>query len=129
MFNLLTTISACHIVRRLAQCSAAVLILIAGLCLVCSAQSQYSVEVRTVDDGLPQNSVNAILQTRDGYIWMATNGGLARYDGVRFKTFEVGNSAGMTSNRLLALCEDREGSLWIGTENQGLMRFKDGLFT
>jgi len=102
---------------------------LAGLFLVCTAQSQYSVEVRTVDDGLPQNSVNAILQTRDGYIWMATNGGLARYDGVRFKTFEVGNSAGMTSNRLLSLCEDREGSLWIGTENQGLMRFEDGLFT
>ena len=130
VFDLLTTISNFRIPwRRAALSSATLASVLAGLFLVRTAQSQYSVEVRTVDDGLPQNSVNAILQTRDGYIWMATNGGLARYDGVRFKTFEVGNSAGMTSNRLLSLCEDREGSLWIGTENQGLMRFKDGLFT
>ena len=103
--------------------------LLAGLCLVCTTQAQYSVEVRTVDHGLPQNTVSAIVQTRDGYLWLATNGGLARYDGVSFKTFEVGNTPGMTSNRILSLCEDREGSLWIGTENQGLMRLKDGVYT
>ncbi len=112
-----------------ASCSAALLVLLFGLCLVHTAQAQYSVEARTVDHGLPQNSVNAILQSRDGYIWLATNGGLARYDGVSFKTFDVGNTPGMTSNRLLSLCEDREGGLWIGTENQGLMRLKDGAVT
>jgi ligand-binding sensor domain-containing protein/signal transduction histidine kinase len=93
------------------------------------ALAQYSVEVRTVDDGLPQNSVNAVLQSHDGYLWLATNGGLARYDGVSFRTFDVSNTPAITSNRILSLCEDREGSLWIGTENQGLMRFKDGVFT
>lgn len=91
--------------------------------------AQYGVEVRTVDNGLPQNTVNAILQTRDGYLWLATNGGLARYDGVSFKTFDVGNTPGMTSNRILSICEDKEGSLWIGTENQGLMRLMNGVFT
>jgi ligand-binding sensor domain-containing protein/signal transduction histidine kinase len=111
-------------------CSAILFTLPLGLFLIStSAQAQYSIEVRTVDHGLPQNSVNAILQTRDGYLWLATNGGLARYDGVSFKTFEVGNTPAMTSNRILSLCEDREGSLWIGTENQGLMRLKDGAFT
>lgn len=82
-----------------------------------------------MDDGLPQNSVNAILQTRDGYLWLATNGGLARYDRESFKTIEVGNTKGMRSNRLLSLCEDREGGLWIGAENPGLMHVKDGVFT
>ena len=111
-------------------CSAILFTLPLGLFLISTtAQAQYSIEVRTVDNGLPQNSVNAILQTRDGYLWLATNGGLARYDGVSFKTFEVGNTPAMTSNRILSLCEDREGSLWIGTENQGLMRLKDGAFT
>ena len=111
-------------------CSAILVTFSLGLFLIsATAQAQYHVEVRTVDDGLPQNSVNAILQTHDGYIWLATNGGLARYDGVSFKTFDVGNTPAMTSNRILSLCEDREGSLWIGTENQGLMRLKDGVFT
>ena len=114
----------------MAVCSAILVTFSVGLFQISvTAQTQYHVEVRTVDDGLPQNSVNAVLQTHDGYIWLATNGGLARYDGISFKTFDVGNTPGMTSNRILSLCEDREGSLWIGTENQGLMRFKDGAFT
>ena len=115
---------------RLVVCSAILAAFLPGLLLNSTiTQAQYHVEVRTVDHGLPQNSVNAILQAHDGYIWLATNGGLARYDGVSFKTFDVGNTPSMTSNRILSLCEDREGSLWIGTENQGLMRLKDGVFT
>ena len=130
MFDILTMISNSGKLRRhLAVCSAAFLILLGSPCIVYISLAQYHAEVRTVDDGLPQNTVSAILQTRDGYLWLATNGGLARYDGVRFKTFEVANTQGMTSNRILSLCEDREGSLWIGTENQGLMRLKDGVFT
>ena len=128
-FDHLTILSTSQTRRRVGLFSAALLSLLAGLPLIGDAQAQHHIEVRTVDDGLPQNSVNAVLQTRDGYIWLATNGGLARYDGVNFKTFEVGNTPGMTSNRILSLCEDREGSLWIGTENQGLMRLKDGAFT
>jgi ligand-binding sensor domain-containing protein/signal transduction histidine kinase len=111
-------------------CSSILATLPLGLFMISTtAQAQYHLDVKTVDDGLPQNTVSAILQTRDGYLWLATNGGLARYDGVSFKTFDVGNTPGMTSNRILSLCEDREGSLWIGTENQGLMRLKDGAFT
>ncbi|HWN99695.1 MAG TPA: two-component regulator propeller domain-containing protein [Blastocatellia bacterium] len=114
---------------RILVCSAILLTFPLCFLISTSVQAQYHVEVRTVDDGLPQNSVNAILQTHDGYIWLATNGGLARYDGVSFKTFDVGNTPAMTSNRILSLCEDREGSLWIGTENQGLMRLKNGELT
>jgi len=56
--------------------------------------------VWTTEDGLPQNSVNAILQSRDGYLWLATFGGLARFDGVRFTIFNSGNTPGLLSNRI-----------------------------
>jgi len=93
------------------------------------AQSQYNIQVHSVEHGLPQNTVNAILQSRDGYLWLGTYGGLTRFDGLNFVNFDVSNTKGLTSNRILSLCEDREGSLWIGTENQGLMRLKEGVFT
>src|SRR5262245_43148707 len=73
-------------------------------------------------NGLPQNSVNAVVQTRDGYLWIATYGGLARFDGVKFTLFDVADTEGITSNRILSLCESRDGGLWIGTSNAGLMR-------
>ena len=90
---------------------------------------RYIFNVWDTDDGLPQVSVNSILQTRDGYLWLATYGGLARFDGVRFTVFDVGNTEGLKSNRITELFEDREGSLWIGTEMGGVSRLKDGKFT
>lgn len=90
---------------------------------------RYVFNVWDTDDGLPQVSVNSILQTRDGYVWLATYGGLARFDGVRFTVFDVGNTEGLKSNRVTDLFEDGEGSLWIGTEMGGASRLKDGKFT
>lgn len=87
---------------------------------------QYIQTVWTVQDGLPQNSVNAILQTRDGYLWLGTFGGLARFDGVRFTVFNSGNTPGLKGNRILSLYEDRAGMLWIGTETGEAMCLKDG---
>jgi signal transduction histidine kinase/ligand-binding sensor domain-containing protein len=83
----------------------------------------------TSDDGLPQNSVYSILQTRDGYLWFTTLGGLVRYDGVRFTVFNRSNSSGITSNRFTTLHEDATGTLWIGTEGGHLTRFANGRFT
>jgi signal transduction histidine kinase/ligand-binding sensor domain-containing protein len=91
--------------------------------------SQYKTDTWGVDDGLPQNSVCAILQTRDGFLWLGTYGGLARFDGVNFKIYNHGNSPSMLSDRILCLCEDRDGTLWIGTENGGVMAFRDGKFS
>ncbi len=85
--------------------------------------------VWTTEDGLPQNSVTAILQTRDGYLWLGTFGGLVRFDGVRFAVFHTGNTPGLASNRILSLYEDRAGTLWIGTEDGGLSRFRHNQFT
>jgi ligand-binding sensor domain-containing protein/signal transduction histidine kinase len=75
--------------------------------------------------GLPQNTVNAITQTRNGYLWLATQEGLARFDGVRFTTF--GLQDGLPSVEINALCEDHAGTLWIGT-SAGLSRQQNGQF-
>ena len=77
--------------------------------------------------GLPQNTVNAILQTRDGYLWLGTFGGLIRFDGHSFTVFDPGNTPGLASARITALHETRDGVLWIGTE-AGLTRYQNGQF-
>src|SRR4051812_18437167 len=66
-----------------------------------------------IEDGLPQNTVNAMVQTRDGFLWVGTNAGLARFDGVRFRTF--GLQEGLRSVLITTLVEDRQGTLWVGT--------------
>jgi signal transduction histidine kinase/ligand-binding sensor domain-containing protein len=89
--------------------------------------NEYLETVWTTEQGLPQNSVNAIIQSRDGYLWLATFGGLARFDGIKFTTYNSGNTPGLKSNRLLSLFEDRDGTLWIGTQSGNVMTFKDGI--
>jgi PAS domain S-box-containing protein len=83
----------------------------------------------TTENGLPQNSVNAIVQTRDGYLWLGTFGGLARFDGIRFTIFDTGNTPILKGTRILSLYEDRGGALWIGAEFGGLARYVDHQFT
>lgn len=89
----------------------------------------YLIRSWNTEAGLPQNSVNAIVQTRDGYLWLATYGGLARFDGISFKSFNSSNIEAISSNRIHALYEDREGTLWIGSEGGGLIQYKHGRFT
>jgi len=74
--------------------------------------------------GLPQNTVNAIAQTREGYLWLATRDGLARFDGVRFTLFAL--AEGLPNVDVLALYEDRAGALWIGTAGGGVSRLASG---
>ena len=74
----------------------------------------------TTSEGLPQNTVNAIVQSRDGYLWLATREGLARFDGMRFRVF--GLREGLRSVAVQSLLEDRQGVLWIGTDGGGLSR-------
>jgi signal transduction histidine kinase/ligand-binding sensor domain-containing protein len=92
------------------------------------AAAQYRLEAWTVDRGLPQNIVTAIQQTRDGYLWVATLDGLARFDGVRFTIFDKHNTPGISSNRFTALYQDQQGDLWLGTENSGVTRCHHGRF-
>lgn len=93
-----------------------------------NAFARYHFDVWTTDNGLPQNSVSSILQTRDGFLWFTTNDGLARYDGVHFTIYNAGNTKDLKSSRLSQLFEDREGILWIGTTS-GLNRLRDDIIT
>jgi len=70
-----------------------------------------------------------ILQTRDGYLWMTTSDGLARFDGVRFTVFNKHNSPGIASNRFLRIYEDSRGDLWASTEGGEVTRRHEGRFT
>jgi len=79
----------------------------------------------TMANGLPQSSVNDIVQTPDGYLWLATYSGLVRFDGHAFTTFNRLNTPGLTSDRILQIKPDTKGSLWVSTEN-GFFRFRNG---
>ena len=82
---------------------------------------RYKLKSWTTDNGLPQNTVNKIVQTRDGYIWLATNDGLVRFDGVQFTVFNSKNLPPLYTNRITDIIESRDGSLWIGTEGGGVV--------
>ena len=103
------------------------------LCLLASsatAQAQYRFDNWTTEHGLPQNSVLAITQTHDGYLWLATYNGLVRFDGMRFTVFDKNNTKAFKTSRCQGLVEDGAGALWISTfEEGGLIRYQNGVFT
>ena len=82
----------------------------------------------STEDGLPDNAVTAAVQTRDGYLWLGTYGGLARFDGARFVVFNSVLEPGLQSDRITSLFEDADGSLWIGHERGDLTCFRGGEF-
>ena len=77
-------------------------------------------------DGLLSDSVTAIIQTRDGFLWVGTSEGLARFDGVKFTEAKL---PGCTTNNpawVTALVEDNQGHLWVGTQQDGLFELDRG---
>jgi ligand-binding sensor domain-containing protein/signal transduction histidine kinase len=90
--------------------------------------SQLRHEVWLTENGLPQNTVHSIAQTPDGYIWIGTEEGLARFDGIKFTVLDKQKIPQLKSNYIRSLLVDRRGALWIGTA-EGLVRMQDGIFT
>lgn len=86
----------------------------------------YTIDVWDTEDGLPQNSVITLTQTRDGYLWLGTFNGLVRFDGRRFVVLDESNTPGLSSSRITRLFEDRRGQLWIGTESGGIAVMRQG---
>lgn len=86
--------------------------------------SRYIVTAWTIEDGLPQNSVLCLTQTRQGYIWFGTQSGLVRFDGMSIRIYNRWNTEGLKNDRVLSLYEDTGGSLWVGTDGGGLSRLK-----
>jgi len=91
------------------------------------ALTQYKIDLWQTEQGLPLNTVQALLQTRDGYLWVGTGGGLARFDGVRFTTFESAEVPQIVSRAIFGLMEDADGTLWIG-HSEGAARYRNGRF-
>ena len=87
------------------------------------AITQYIKTSWTTESGLPQNSIHAIAQAPDGYVWLGTEEGLTRFDGAKFTTYNHANTPGLPSNYIQALAADRDGTLWIGTDT-GLAEFR-----
>jgi ligand-binding sensor domain-containing protein len=88
------------------------------------AEPRYRVTHWTAESGLPENRVLALAQTPDGYIWIGTLYGLARFDGVRFTVFDHSNTPEMADDAIDELAVDRkDGSLWVGTGN-GLLHYR-----
>ena len=81
-----------------------------------AAEVPFLVDVWGTEDGLPQSSVIALTQTRDGYLWLGTLNGLLRFDGKSFTRFNVNNTPGLPDNRIVFLFEDSRQTLWVGTE-------------
>jgi ligand-binding sensor domain-containing protein/signal transduction histidine kinase len=89
--------------------------------------NEFGLQVWLTENGLPQNTVQAITQTRDGYLWVGTQEGLARFNSINFTVFDKDNTPQMKSNDVRALLEDRSGALWIAT-SYGLVRIQNGAF-
>jgi diguanylate cyclase (GGDEF)-like protein len=113
--------------------------LLAGLALVALAPrpaaaldpdrtiTQYASRLWTTDHGLPQNTITAICQTRDNFLWLGTKAGLTRFDGIRFEVFDAGNTPEMPDSWVTSLLEDKSGRLWIGSW-LGLTVYENGVF-
>ncbi len=91
-----------------------------------AAESPFTVDVWATAEGLPQKSVIALTQTHDGYLWLGTVNGLARFDGNSFTPFNVNNTPGLPRNVVIFLFEDSRRNLWVGTDDGSLCVVQDG---
>jgi signal transduction histidine kinase/ligand-binding sensor domain-containing protein len=88
----------------------------------------YSRRVWQSAEGLPEDFTQAFAQTPDGYLWIGTSGGLARFDGVRFAVFNAANEPAFGDDSIYSLLTSRDGTLWAGTDGGGLIRYRHGSF-
>ncbi len=90
-------------------------------------QRRYLIDSWRTAQGLPNDAVTAILQSHQGYLWVGTSNGLARFDGVRFTSFRAVDTPELRDSRITCLYQDSGGALWIGT-GSGLIRYEGGRF-
>ncbi|MCC6822871.1 MAG: hypothetical protein IT579_19245, partial [Verrucomicrobia subdivision 3 bacterium] len=92
------------------------------------ASPGYQIDVWRADEGLPQGTVTSIAQTPDGYLWLGTQNGLVRFDGVRFQVFNEKNTPAINNNRIVQLFVDQQGTLWAGAERGSMVGVQNGAF-
>src|ERR1700733_13383084 len=105
-----------------------------GICLPCPALepatpfAEFGRQSWVMENGLPQNSVHALAQTRDGFLWLGTEAGLVRFDGVGFAVLDRSSKPALPNSDIRCLLAGKDGSLWVGTA-EGLAHLKDGVVT
>src|SRR6266446_6802020 len=118
-------------IRAAQRCSLFLLWAVAATALHAAAPThwldQYGRKVWHTENGLPQNTVRAILQTSDGYLWIGTEEGLARFNGNDFVLFNSTNTPQLQSNLIQSLRQSSTGDLWISTTN-GLLIYRNRSF-
>lgn len=106
--------------------------LVTGCLLVPTARTEgareFLIQSWTGENGLPGNTVTSVAQTPDGYLWVGTLSGLARFDGVRFVNVDLAKVMKAHDTMVTCLYTDRRGDLWIGTEEGSLLRYRLGTF-
>jgi ligand-binding sensor domain-containing protein/signal transduction histidine kinase len=88
----------------------------------------YTERTWQMQDGLPEQIVQAFAQTKDRYLWIGTTGGLLRFDGARFSLYNRENTPAFSDNNIFCLMVSQDNTLWIGTEGGGLIQYRDGAF-
>ena len=81
---------------------------------------EYITRTWTTENGLNQNTITSLVQSKNGYLWIGTPTGLVRFDGVQFRHFSRANTPALANDRITVLYEDESGNLWIGTDGGGL---------
>ncbi len=92
------------------------------------AQDAYSHRLWQAADGLPSDVVQAFAETADHALWIGTTDGLVRFDGSRFRYFQRDDTPAIGGDSVFCLTVTRDGTLWIGTEGGGLVRYREGHF-
>ncbi|HMP81828.1 MAG TPA: two-component regulator propeller domain-containing protein [Verrucomicrobiota bacterium] len=92
-------------------------------------QDEFAIQILSTEHGLPQNTATDVIQTRRGYIWVATYNGIAQFDGLRFRVFDSSNTKGLANSRITALHEDQSGTIWIGHDTGEVSRCSDETFS
>jgi signal transduction histidine kinase/ligand-binding sensor domain-containing protein len=104
------------------------LLAVSGTLSAASDTSNYVVRTWDTAQGLPVDAVRAIAQSPDGYLWLGTFAGLARFDGSQFELFNIGNTPELSDNLINALYCDRRGQLWIGHDSGLVSVMADHVF-
>lgn len=122
-----------RIPRTLLGCICPAVLLFCGVSLARAVEpstslASYARQSWAMENGLPQNTVQALAQTRDGFIWLGTEAGLVRFDGVAFQVFDRTSNPSLPSGDIRCLLAAGDGTLWIGT-SAGLARWKEGAVT
>src|ERR1700691_1826894 len=93
-----------------------------------AADERYMRRIWRIQDGLPEDTVQAIQQSQDGYLWIGTTGGLVRFDGSHFHLYNHSTTPALAANSVFCILAAHDASPWLGTEGGGLVHLKDGVF-